>query len=79
VVTKNFIGNEGWTKAEFDSVFTKEILEKGNVLLPIWHEVTAREVYEYSPWLANIKAVNWSEGAKEVVRKLQREIEGEVA
>ena len=79
VVTKNFIGNGGWTKAEFDSVFTKEILEKGNVLLPVWHEVTAREVFEYSPWLANIKAVNWSEGAKEVVRKLQREIEGEVA
>ncbi len=79
VVTKNFIENEGWTKAEFDSVFTKEILEKGNVLLPVWHQVTAREVYEYSPWLANIKAVDWSEGAKEVVRKLQREIEGEGA
>jgi len=79
VVTKNFIGNDGWTKAEFDSVFTKEIFEKGNVLLPVWHEVTAREVYEYSPWLANIKAVDWSEGEKEVVRKLQREIEGESA
>jgi len=79
VVTKNFIGNDGWTKAEFDSVFTKEIFEKGNILLPVWHEVTAREVYEYSPWLANIKAVNWSEGAKEVIRKLQREIEGEGA
>ena len=79
VITKNFIGNDGWSKAEFDSVFTKEIFEKGNVLLPVWHEVTAREVYEYSPWLANIKAVNWSEGSKEVVRKLQREIEGEGA
>lgn len=79
VVTKNFIKNEGWTKAEFDSVFTKEIFEKGNALLPVWHEVTAREVYEYSPWLANIKAVDWSEGAEKVVRKLQREIEGEIA
>lgn len=77
VVTKNFIGNDGWTKAEFDSVFTKEIFEKSNVLLPVWHEVTAREVYEYSPWLSNIKAVSWSEGAREVVRKLQRQIEGE--
>jgi hypothetical protein len=77
VVTKNFIENDGWTKAEFDSVFTKEIFEKGNVLLPVWHEVTAREVYEYSPWLANIKAVDWNEGTNEVVRKLQREIEGE--
>ena len=79
VVTKNFFGNEGWTKAEFDSVFTKEIIEKGNVLLPVWHEVTARKVYEYSPWLANVKAVDWKEGEKEVVRKLQRAIEGEDA
>jgi len=38
VITKNFIGNDGWTKAEFDSVFSKEIFEKkGNVLLPVWH------------------------------------------
>jgi hypothetical protein len=74
IVTKNFIGNEGWTKVEFDSVFTKEIFEKGNILLPVWHEVTAKEVYDYSPWLANIKAADWSEGEEEVVRKLQREI-----
>ena len=79
VVTKNFLGNQGWTKAEFDSVFTKEIFEKNNILLPVWHEVTAREVYEYSPWLANITAVNWNQGQKEVVRQLQREIEGEGA
>ena len=68
------MGNHGWTKAEFDSVFTKEIFEKGNVLLPVWYEVTAQEVYEYSPWLANIKAADWSEGEEEVIRKLQREI-----
>jgi len=44
-----------------------------------WHDVTAREVYEYSPWLRNTRAVNWSEGAKEVVRQLKRETEGEGA
>lgn len=74
IVTKNFISNQGWTKVEFDSVFTKEIFEKGNILLPVWHEVTAKEVYDYSAWLANIKAADWSEGEEEVVRKLQREI-----
>jgi hypothetical protein len=74
IVTKNFISNEGWTKVEFDSVFTKEIFERGNILLPVWHEVTAKEVYDYSPWLANIKAADWSEGEEEVVRKLHREI-----
>lgn len=74
IVTKNFISNEGWTKVEFDSVFTKEIFEKSNILLPVWSGVTAKEVYNYSPWLANIKATDWSEGEEEVVRKLHREI-----
>jgi hypothetical protein len=45
-----------------------------NILLPIWHEVTAKEVYDYSAWLANIKAADWSDGEEEVVRKLHREI-----
>lgn len=74
IVTKSFLSNEGWTKAEFDSVFTKEIVEKGNVILPIWHQVTQREVYEYSPWLANIYAIDWKLGEEEVVNKLHREI-----
>lgn len=74
IVTKNFMTNKGWTKAEFDSVFMKEIIEKGNVLLPVWHKVTSMEVYEYSPWLANIKAVDWSEGEDKVVSELHREI-----
>src|SRR5438067_5400077 len=43
IVTKNFLTNSGWTKVEFDSVFTKEIFEKGNILLPVWHEVSPRE------------------------------------
>lgn len=74
IVTKNFIGNYGWTKVEFDSVFTKEIFEKGNILLPVWHDVTPREVYDYSPWLANIKAIDWREGEEKVVHNLHREI-----
>jgi hypothetical protein len=74
IVTKHFISNDSWTKVEFDSVFTKEIFEKGNILLPVWCGVTAREVYDYSPWLANIKAVNWVDGEEEVVRKLRSEI-----
>lgn len=74
IVTKSFLSNDGWTKAEFDSVFTKEIVEKGNVILPIWHQVTQKEVYEYSPWLANIFAIDWKLGEDEVINKLHREI-----
>jgi len=74
IVTQNFLGNDGWTKAEFDAVFTKEIVEKSNALLPVWNGVVAEEVYEYSPWLRNIKAVNWNEGEDTVVTKLAQQI-----
>ena len=39
VLSPNFLSNEGWGKAEFDSIFTREILEKSNVILPVWHNV----------------------------------------
>jgi TIR domain len=49
VISKNFLGNSGWTKGEFNSVFTRELLENKRLVLPVWHDVTAQEVYEYSP------------------------------
>jgi len=73
---------KGGSEDPFSTLSTGSITAKngGSIMAIIdRHEVTAREVYEYSPWLANIKAVNWIEGTKEVVRKLQREIEGESA
>jgi hypothetical protein len=74
VLTPNFLANTGWTKTEFNSIFTREILEKNNVVVPIWHEVTARDVYEYSPSLADRFAVQWSKGLDEVSRLIYNSI-----
>jgi len=70
VLSPRFLSNTGWTKAEFDSVFTREVLETSDVILPVWCDVGAKDVYEYSPSLANRVAVNWSLGEEEVVRRL---------
>ncbi len=70
VVSNNFLENDGWTKAEFDSVFTREILERRDVILPVWHGVTARQVYQYSPSLANRFSIDWAEGEEQVIAKL---------
>ncbi len=67
---KEFLANDGWTKSEFDSVFAREILERRDVILPVWHDVTVQEVYQYSPTLANRFAINWAEGEEQVVAKL---------
>lgn len=70
VISQNFINNEGWTKAEFDSIFTREIIEKTNVIIPVWYGVTKREVYEYSPRMADRVAVSSDLGVEEVARRL---------
>jgi TIR domain len=70
ILSPNFLSNEGWSKAEFDSIFTREILEKTNVILPVWHNVGAKEIYEYSPRLADKVGLPSSLGAEELARRL---------
>jgi len=60
ILSKNFFSNNGWTKAEFDSIYTKEIIEKKRVMLPVWVDISKEEVYEYSPRLADRVGVNFS-------------------
>jgi hypothetical protein len=74
VLSPSFLSNGGWGKAEFDSVFTREILQGTNVILPVWHNVTVREVYEYSPRLADKVALMSSIGVAELARKLSNAI-----
>lgn len=75
VITPNFIGNRGWTREEFSAIFTRELVDRADVILPVWHEVTRDQVFEFSPALADRVAVNWNVGAKEAVRRLQRVID----
>lgn len=70
VLSPNFLANEGWGRAEFDSVFTREILERENVILPVWLDVSARDVYDYSPRLADKVGLQASLGVTEVARRL---------
>jgi hypothetical protein len=67
------LSNTGWTKAEFDSVSTRQILEGANVVLPVWCGVTKQQVYECSPSLLDRFAAQWD--AEAVLRKLYRAIE----
>lgn len=70
IISKQFLANNGWTKREFNSVFTREVLESANLILPVWHDVSAEEVYEYSPQLLDRIAANTKDGMEVVSRKL---------
>jgi len=74
IITPNFIGNRGWTREEFNAIFTRELVEQANVILPVWHNVTRNQVFAFSPVLADRLAVNWNVGADEAVRRLRRAI-----
>jgi hypothetical protein len=74
VLSPNFFSNKGWGKAEFDSIYTREIVEKENVMLPVWHNVTVKQVYEYSPRLADKVGLNSNIGIEKLARKLSKEI-----
>lgn len=70
VLSPNFLSNDGWGKAEFDSVFTREILQKENMILPIWHNVNVGQVYEYSPRLADKVGLSSTLGIEDLARRL---------
>lgn len=51
VISRDFI-SKGWTNYEFDGLITKSVNGE-QTMLPVWHNVTKREVINYSPSLAD--------------------------
>ena len=58
VLSKDFI-RKGWTNYELDGIITKSVSNE-QVMLPIWHNLTKKEVIDYSPSLADKLARNTS-------------------
>ncbi len=56
VLSKDFI-KKGWTNYELDGIVTKSVTGE-QVILPIWHNITKKEVIDYSPSLADKLARN---------------------
>ena len=51
ILSRAFFGR-GWPEYELDGLVTRTVSGE-QILLPIWHEVTKREVMDYSPSLAD--------------------------
>ena len=47
VVSRDFI-KKGWTNYELDGIITKAVSGE-QIILPIWHNITKKEVIDYSP------------------------------
>lgn len=59
VVLSNSFIKKGWTNYELDGIITKANTGE-QVVLPIWHDITKKEVIDFSPSLADKLARNTS-------------------
>jgi hypothetical protein len=75
VLTKNFLENPGWTKKEFNSIFTREMIFNEKIVIPIWFGIKKEEVYEYSPSLADTVALIWPDSKKMTEEEYKKEVE----
>ena len=75
ILTPHFLKNSGWGKKEFNSVFTKEMITNERVVLPIWYNVTAKDVYEYSPALADNYALTWPSNENKSPKEYDEQVE----
>jgi hypothetical protein len=65
VLSKEFI-KKGWTNYELDGIITKSVSGE-QIVLPIWHNITKKEVIEFSPSLADKVARNTSSSTVEEI------------
>lgn len=72
VLSPNYIAEQKyWTKAELNGLFQVETIN-GKTILPIWHNLTKKQVFEYSPIIADRKAMTTaSMTAEEIANELK--------
>lgn len=72
VLSPNYIAeHKYWTKAELNGLFQVETVN-GKTILPIWHNLTKKQVVEYSPIIADRKAMTTdSMTPEEIAAKLK--------
>lgn len=73
VLSPNFF-KKPWAKRELRGLNSREMVEKKNLILPIWHRVSIDDVMAFSSPLADKKAVSSSDGINAVIRALKAKI-----
>ena len=66
-----------WPIRELNGLVAREMSEENSVILPIWHNISAKQIIKYSPPLADRKAVETNEGLDVVCSALLRKLRPE--
>ena len=74
VLSKVFI-TKGWTTYELDGIITKAVSGE-QILLPIWHNISKKEMIDFSPSMADKLARNTlSNTAEEIATEIAEVIQ----
>ncbi len=72
VFSKAFLKRKHWTEHELNGLFARE-RKRRKVILPIWHNITDRELLRYSPAFANrIAMISKKDSINDIVDALER-------
>jgi len=52
ILSKSFFAKE-WPQKELDALTTREAAEGGKIILPVWHDISAKEIAKFAPMLAD--------------------------
>lgn len=73
VLSPHFFAKQ-WTERELAGLTTREVAGRKKLILPVWHNVTHEDVMEYSPTLADKKALDTRQMSLEEIAQAVAEV-----
>ena len=67
ILSESFFA-KAWAQKELDALTAREATEGGNIVLPVWHKLTAEAIGKFSPLLAAKLGVSTGEGLPRVIK-----------
>lgn len=74
VILSRAFFDKQWPQAELSALFSLEIEHK-TIILPIWKNLTSKDILEYSPILADRKAIRSEIGISGIIEEINRTID----
>ncbi len=69
--------NKKWPVRELNGLVAREMSGENSVILPVWHNISAKQIVEHSPPLADRKAVETKDGLEFVCHELLKKLRPE--
>ncbi len=76
ILSKSFFAKQ-WTDYELRSLLSR-VTSGERILLPIWHNIDREDIMEYSPYIADIKALSTSIGIEELALEITKKVRPDI-